>query len=43
MSEATAPDFARRMLSMSAFHAAERYSASTVGAEYFAALKVEPL
>jgi hypothetical protein len=43
MSEATAPDLVRRTLSMSAFHSADRYSASTVGAEYLAALVVEPL
>ena len=41
--DATAPDFARRTLSTSAFHSAARYSASTVGAEYLAALVVEPL
>ena len=34
---------ARRMLSMSAFQVADRYSASTVGAEYLAALVVDPL
>src|ERR1043166_1153091 len=38
MSEATAPDLARRTLSMSAFHKAERYSAPTVDAEYLSAL-----
>ena len=43
MSEATAPDLARRTLSMLAFHLAARYSASTVGAEYLAAFSTEPL
>jgi hypothetical protein len=34
---------ARRTLSMSAFHSADRYSASTVGAAKRAALVIEPL
>jgi hypothetical protein len=43
MSDATAPDFVRRMLSMSTFQSAETYSASTVGEAHLAALMVDPL
>ena len=41
--DATAPDLQRRTFSMSAFHLAARYSASTVVWAYLAALVVEPV